>query len=102
MGAGEALLHRLLDAGFDLRVDLDGGLRIAPAAAITDELRGEIRRHRGDLIVLIHDPADDRRQCTDCAAFDGQYCARPALSGLEEPGVISRMLQRCPGFAQTP
>lgn len=98
MPTAEELLGRLLAAGFSLGVDVLGALRVSPSSSLTDELRGEICLHRDALIALIERPTDDRRRCTECSAFDGYYCGRPGLSGFNEPGVVSRMLQRCPGF----
>jgi len=47
------LLDDLRGAGFELSLHAGGGLAVAPAAKITDEIRSVIRQHKADLVALL-------------------------------------------------
>ena len=55
MGAPELLQH-LRGAGFTIDA-VDGGIRVAPASALTDAQRQAIRTHKPQLLVLLTRPA---------------------------------------------
>jgi hypothetical protein len=56
MGAPD-LLQNLRGAGFDLAAVADGGIRVSPYSALTEDLRQEIREHRDELLALLSMPA---------------------------------------------
>lgn len=70
MGAPDLLQH-LRSAGFSLGLTPDGRVTVAPAKALTDSDRAEIRAHRDDLAALLADPAE-------CAAPPASFTARRA------------------------
>ena len=76
------------------------GSRDPPRKKGLDEVLREIRgRSNGDANpASLTDDTDDRRRCTDCAGYAGRYCPRPAISGIQEPGTLAQIRQRCPGF----
>ena len=62
MGAPDLLQH-LRGAGLVLTLTQDGGLHVAPRAALTDDLRAAIRASKPDLLALLaaeHEAFDER------------------------------------------
>ena len=56
MGAPD-LLQRLRGSGFALSLTDDGGVKVAPASALTDDYRQAIRANRAELVTLLRSGA---------------------------------------------
>ena len=107
------LLHHLRGAGLVLTLTHDGGLHVAPRAALTDDHRAAIRAERDSLVLALqaeHDadaeafeeraaimefdgrlPRADAeaaaRQCVDCAHLTRRRtCLEPEAAGLIPAG----------------
>lgn len=86
------LLRHLRDAGFTL-VATEGGIRVAPAGALSEDYRQAIRDHRVELMTMLADeltqasrrPSASARSCTACANLTvRQTCTEPVGAGLAE------------------
>lgn len=92
MGAPDLLQH-LRSAGFAINA-VDGGIRVAPAAALTDAQRQAIRAHKPELLALLARPTPAAlvkaiNQC--CTARGDTEANRAAL--ITECAALSRTEQ---------
>lgn len=87
MGAPDLLRH-LRDAGFAVTAADGGGIRVAPAGALTDDHRQAIRDHRAELLSLLAAPSQP-------AADPDRWCwpHSDAMNGAELAIFAKRALQ---------
>ena len=99
MGAADLLQH-LRTAGFSITAAGGGGIRVAPAGALSVDQRQAIRDHKPELLALlaagqaqVDSPLDGRsavaiptQTCAGCQNLTRRKtCSEPAAAGLDPP-----------------
>ena len=85
MGAADLLQH-LRTAGFSITAAGGGGIRVAPAGALSVDQRQAIRDHKPELLALLADGQAQIRTCAGCQNLPRRRtCTEPAAAGLDPP-----------------
>jgi len=83
----QRLLYRLIE--LDIRIECRGDrLRLTPAASISPDLLGQLRRHKQELMAILRNPNSPANGAVPCGMCHQEHW-------IDEPACDGRIRTRC-------